>query len=152
MSSLNISLEDDEPWEVSKKIFDILCDYLQPNTPLSAKPPAVSLAGLFPENRPVKDDETKESAETFLLEMWQVVLKVAVQLEPESVEQQKLVSLLQTLRQTKPARTLQIWNQPTVLWKDLPLLGPTMTETFNGITYPFPPNFTQPNFPNSHRQ
>ena len=139
MSLIDLRLEDDDPWEVGQKIFDILRDFVQSVTPPSASQAAASLAALYPDNRPLKDGEAKESAETFLLEMWEVVVKVAVQLEPGSTEQEKLALLLKTLRDTKPEQTLLIWNRPTVLWKELPLLGPTMTETFNSITPHFPP-------------
>ena len=69
MSSFNLSLEDDDPWEASQKIFDVLRDFFQSNTSFSTSQAAGSLNALYPDNRPLKDGESKETAETFLLEM-----------------------------------------------------------------------------------
>lgn len=130
MPSIKLSIEDDDPWAVSQDIFDLLCDFVQPSALVSATDVAGSLNALYPDNR-VQGDGKKESAESFLLEMWNIVLKVAVQLESGSAEQAKLALLIKTLRNIEPEQTLHIWGSPIVLWKELPLLGPAMTERFN---------------------
>ena len=130
MPSIKLSIEDDDPWVVSQDIFDVLSAFVQPSASLSATTAAHSLNALYPDNR-VQEGGKKESAESFLLEMWDIVLKVAVQLEPGSAEQDKLALLIKTLRGVEPEQTLHIWGSPTVLWKELPLLGPAMTERLN---------------------
>ena len=131
MSSVELSIEDDDPWAISQDIFNILCDFTQSSTPPSVAAAARSLNALYPDNRP-QQGTTKEGAESFLLEMWDVVLKVAIQLPSGSVEQEKLATLLKTMRGLEPAHTLHIWGRPITLWNDLPLLGPAMTEKVNG--------------------
>ena len=130
MPSIKLSIEDDDPWVVSQDIFDVLSAFVQPSASISATTAAGSLNALYPDNR-VQEGGKKESAESFLLEMWDIVLKVAVQLEPGSAEQDKLALLIKTLRDVELEQTLHIWGSPVVLWKELPLLGPAMTERLN---------------------
>ena len=131
MSSTKLSIEDDDPWAISQTIFVILSDFIQNPSSTSPEIVASSISAQYPDNRLPQDCE-KESAASFLLEMWDVVLKVAIQLAPGSAEQNKLVSLIKALRNIEPQQTVQIWGSPIVLWKDLPLLGAAMTEKFNG--------------------
>ncbi|MCJ1396179.1 hypothetical protein MMC18_009068 [Xylographa bjoerkii] len=132
MSSIKLSIEDDDPWAISQNIFVILSDFVQNSSSTSAENVASSISAQYPDNRPPQDSE-KESASSFLLEMWDVVLKVAIQLAPGSAEQDKLVSFIKALRNIEPQQTMQIWGSPIVLWKDLPLLGAAMTEKLNTI-------------------
>ena len=133
MSPVKLSIEDDDPWEVSRDIFNLLCDFIRPSTSLSSTTAASNLSALYPDNR-VQGDRKKESPESFLLEMWDVVIKVAVQLEPDSPELERLALLIKTIRDVKPERTLHVWDSPVILWKDLPLLRPAMTESLNSQT------------------
>lgn len=133
MSSVKLSIEDDDPWEVSQDIFNLLCDFIQPSTSLSSTTAASNLNALYPDNR-VQGDEKKESPASFLLEMWDVVIKVAVQLDSGSPELERLTLLIKTIRDVKPEQTLHVWDSPVILWKDLPLLRPVMTEKLNSQT------------------
>ena len=130
MSSIKLSIEDDDPWIIAQSIFDILCEVIEQPASVSLEEPANRLNALYPDNRQQGDDE-KESPESFLLEMWDVVLKVILQLEPGSTEQERLVLLLNTLRGIKPEKMLDIWGSQVALWKSLPLLGSALTEHFH---------------------
>ena len=130
MSPVKLSIEDDDPWEVSLDIFNLLCDFIQSSSPSSPSTAASNLNALYPDNR-VHGDGKKESPASFLLEMWDVVIKVAIQLELDSPELRRLVLLIKTLRDVKPEQMLHVWDRPVILWKDLPLLRAAMTERLN---------------------
>ena len=127
------SIEDDDPWSVNKDVFDLICNFIQRSASLSITDVASRLNALYPDSR--VQGNKKESAESFLLEMWDVVINVAVQLEPCSAEQNKLALLMNTLRDIETEQTLHIWGSPIILWKDLPLLGPVMTERLNSANF-----------------
>ena len=65
--------------------------------------------------------------------MWKVVTSVARQIPWEHPGQTRLVKLLQALKDLPPMTIdLGTWGN-RVIWLDLPLLGPVMTECAYGM-------------------
>ncbi|KAE8393177.1 hypothetical protein BDV23DRAFT_180781 [Aspergillus alliaceus] len=68
MSRLHLNLNDDDPWIIEQKIFDLLNDYLQPCNAKSALTTAQELDNLFPTNRSIEGqpkNEHREEPESF---------------------------------------------------------------------------------------
>lgn len=129
MSTLQLSLNDEDPWIIEKKMFDLLSDYLQPSSTKSSEAIARALDDLFPTNRSEEDqppDEPIEEPGSFLWHMWPLFHRVAQQIPHSNSAQDRLVELVRTLRDL-PAKTptvyLEGWSDNTYkLWEDLPLL------------------------------
>ena len=128
---LNLVLQsfDNDPWIINQRIFDILNMYLQPNATLSPTTAAQEIDKLFPLNRPREEDKENEEPESFLWEMWGVVVSVAEQIPWEHPGQTRLVEVIQALNDLPGPKTVQMdgWGK-LVIWSDLPLLDPVMTE------------------------
>ncbi|KAF8972226.1 hypothetical protein BDZ97DRAFT_1913447 [Flammula alnicola] len=84
---------------------------------------------LFPLNRASRDDRKNEEPESFLFEMWGVVISVAEQILWKHPGQTRLVEVVQALKDFPGPTTIEMegWGKLAV-WSDLPLLGPVMTE------------------------
>jgi hypothetical protein len=74
MAALKLRLksleEDDEPWIIEQKTFDIMKEYLQPVSGTSATTAANAINELTAPKRKPVDGEKVESADSFLLETW----------------------------------------------------------------------------------
>jgi Protein of unknown function (DUF3632) len=127
---LNLVLQSyGEPWVINQRIFDILNMYLQPNATLSPTNAAQEIDKLFPLKRPREEGRENEEPESFLLEMWGVVISVAEQIPWRHPGQTRLVEFIQALKDLPDTTTVQMeyWGEK-VIWSDLPLLGLVMTE------------------------
>ena len=132
MSALPLRLitnDGGDPWIVEQKMFDILNDFLQPSSVLSPTAAAKQLDRLFPLNRTDSDGERKEEPESFLWELWSVIIKVAQQIPWKSRAQDRLAELIKALRDLPSEIVVEIWSSKSRIWQDLPLLGPSLTET-----------------------
>ena len=123
-----------EPWIINQRIFDILNMYLQPNATLSPVNVAQEIDKLSPLNRPKENDEENEDPESFLFEMWEVVISVADQIPWKHPGQIRLVEVIQALKDLPGPTKVQMddWGE-LVIWSDLPLLGPVMRERCYGM-------------------
>ncbi|BCR90237.1 DUF3632 domain-containing protein [Aspergillus chevalieri] len=132
--ALSLYLDDDDPWIIEQQIFDILNDYLQPKSNITAAAAAQSIDNLFPVNR--QDDEEKEDPGSFLWHLWGRFHRTAQQIPHAHPAQDKLAALIKCLR-SFPSRTpvvyLSSWDAEYKLWEDLPLLGPTFQEEWDVI-------------------
>ena len=135
---LNLVLEGDEPWVINQRIFYILNTYLQPNARLSPVNAAQEIDKLFPLNRPREEDKENEDPAIFLFEMWDVVVSLAEQIPWNHPGQNRLVELIQALRDLPEPKTVELKNwDDQVVYSDLPLLGPVMTERNHGMRFIF---------------
>jgi len=132
------SSDNEQPWVINQRIFHILNTYLQPNATLSPTNAAQEIDKLFPLNRPREEDRENEGPESFLFEMWGVVISVAEQIPWKHPGQTRLVEVIQALRDLPGPTTVQMdsWGK-LVIWSDLPLLGPVMTERGYGMRFMF---------------
>ena len=134
MSTIQLRLDDDDPWIIEKKIFDTLDEFLQPSSTLATSATARVLDNLFPTNRSQEDQpdgEQREEAGSFLWHMWDVFHQVARQLPHASLAQDRLAALVKELSHLSsqtPVISLKAWGEDFKLWQDLPLLGPTFRE------------------------
>ena len=131
---LNLVLQENEPWVINQRIFQILNTYLQPNARLSPANAAQEIDKLFPLNRRREEDKENEEPESFLFEMWDVVISVAEQIPWKHAGQNRLVECIQALRDLPEPKLVRMdnWGE-LVIWSDLPMLGPVMTERNHGM-------------------
>lgn len=142
MSALHLKFDDDDPWIIEQKMFDFLNDYLQPASTVSANETAQALDNLFPTHRSDEDQpqgEPREPPESFLLHMWPLFLNIASQIPHDHPAQDRLAELVKTLRAlVSKSPILHIDGSDTQLWRDLPLLFPTMEEELERKCPPVP--------------
>lgn len=130
MATLQLHLEDDDPWVIEQQIFTILNDYLQPNSHTLPPAAAQAIDDLFPTNR--NDDEgEKEDPGSFLWHLWGRFHKTAQQIPHVDQAQEKLAALVKALSlfssKASPVH-LASWSAHYKLWEDLPMFGPTFRE------------------------
>ncbi|OJD33080.1 uncharacterized protein BKCO1_3300043 [Diplodia corticola] len=120
MSSLDLTIDfsvpfDDDPWTFEYKTFDVLNDYLQPQSPTSPSAAALQLNELLPE--------------IGILQLWDIVFRVAAQVPHDHPSQEKLIDLITALRDAP------IEPNP---FADLDQLNAELTDIFHQ-TSPDPP-------------
>lgn len=142
MSVLRLKFDDDDPWIIEQRMFNLLDDYLQPASTISVLDTAQALDSLFPTHRSDEDQpqgEPREPPESFLLHMWPLFLNIAVQIPHDHPAQDKLAELVKTLKSLVSKTPIaHIDGSDTELWKDLPLLFPTIEEELERRFHPFP--------------
>lgn len=90
--------DDDDPWPIEWIMLNVLNAYLQPDTELSVDAAAQCLDSILPGNRPDSPNEKKETNESFMVEISDLIWKIANQIPPDHESQDKLVNLLHTLK------------------------------------------------------
>ncbi|EAW12875.1 DUF3632 domain-containing protein [Aspergillus clavatus NRRL 1] len=114
------------PDTTEQRVFDILNDHLRNSTPASETATAINAW------TPTEDAEAIES---FLWSVWAVFIHIAKQIPHDDAAQDQLVEVITALT-ALPPRTIQIWDSETRLWTDLPILGPSLRESWNQPTAP----------------
>lgn len=113
MTSLSLrleSLEDDDPWIIEQKTFDILNEYLQPSSKITPEAAACDIDNLTPMKRPDQNDgKEKEDEESFLWETWGTFVEIAKQIHHDHASQTRLTKLVKSL-QALPPTTVIIWT------------------------------------------
>ncbi|RLL96285.1 hypothetical protein CFD26_106374 [Aspergillus turcosus] len=127
MASLSLESRA-EPNSTEQRIFDILNDYLQPSSTTPPSEAARAIHALTP------TQEENSDLEDFLWSTWGTIIQIAKQIPHDHPSQDRLVDLIHALAELPPT-TVSIWNSETRLWKDLPILGPSLREAWNR-TYP----------------
>ncbi|RHZ63634.1 DUF3632 domain-containing protein [Aspergillus thermomutatus] len=130
MASLSLEPRD-ELDTTEQRIFDILNDYLQPSSTIPPSEAAQALDALTPKASAQEEDSDLES---FLWSIWGTVIDIAKQVPHDHPSQDRLVDLIHALTELPPT-TVSIWGSETRLWKDLPILGPSLREDWNPPTY-----------------
>ena len=142
MSALQLKFDDDDPWIIEQKMFNLLNDYLQPASTISALHTAQALDSLFPTHRSDEDQpqgEPREPPESFLMHMWPLFLNIATQIPYNHPAQDKLAELVMTLKfLVSKTPIVHINGSDTQLWKGLPFLFSTIEEEFER-RFPPPP-------------
>ncbi|KAF8850064.1 hypothetical protein BDZ45DRAFT_633469 [Acephala macrosclerotiorum] len=123
------SLEDEDPWIIEQKTFEIMDDYLQPDSATSAARAASAIDDLIPTKRELVDGEKVESAESFLLETWGTFIEIAKQIPDSHPSQLRLAQLIKALTQLPPA-AVTVWKTEKKIWKDLPLMDVAFREAW----------------------
>ncbi|EAL91609.1 hypothetical protein KXW98_007937 [Aspergillus fumigatus] len=109
-------------------VFNILNDYLQPSSTTPPSEAAQSIHALTPKAASTQEDSS--DLEGFLWSTWGSIIKVAKQIPYNHPSQDRLVDLIHALTKLPP-RTVSIWGSENCLWEDLPMLGPTLRESWN---------------------
>lgn len=99
--------DDDDPWPIECMMFNILNDYLQPDSKLSDDEAARCLDALLPENRPPKPEEEKEPVRNWMLELSDLIWDVSKQIPCDHEGQNKLVQLLLALKRLPITQTIK---------------------------------------------
>ena len=73
--------------------------------------------------------------EDYLWTMWTLLERIAKKVPASDPRQQLLVSIVRKL-QAKDRETIKIWGNDSKVWTELPMLGPTMREAWNGMFNP----------------
>jgi hypothetical protein len=102
------SLEDDDPWIIEQKTFDILNDYLQPYSTISAVTAAIALDDLNPMKRKESGEEV-EAIESFLLETWGTFIEIAKQIPRDHSSQERFIDLIEVLTHL-PLISVTVWK------------------------------------------
>lgn len=92
-------------------------------TETAAEAAASELDGLYP--------ASSADVEEYLWEMWTLLQRVAKKISASDARQQHLVNIVAKLK-AKDRETVQLWGNESKVWSDLPMLGPTMREAWNG--------------------
>lgn len=113
-------------------MFNLLNDYLQHSSTKSALETTQALDNLFPIHRSNEDQphgEPREPPQSFLLHMWPLFLNIASQIPHDHPAQEKLAELVGTLKNlVSKSPIVHIDCSDYKLWRDLPLLFPTIEE------------------------
>lgn len=98
---------DDDPWPVELMMFNVLNDYLQPNSKLSDNEAARCLDAILPENRPSQPNEEKEPVTNWMLHLSDLIWEIAKRIPCDHESQDKLVQLLQALKRLPITQTIE---------------------------------------------
>ncbi|KAF5664604.1 hypothetical protein FCIRC_10758 [Fusarium circinatum] len=132
-NSLQFQLDNDfsEMADTEQKITLILTSFLSESQPITAPEAAAQIDNLFP-HQPEKDGN-KKSPGGFLAASWDLAFQIAVQLDYQTPQMQKFISLIKALRDLPSTAVLEDGRR---LWQDLPDLSLFFTERWNqtGIT------------------
>lgn len=114
--------DDDDPWDVEWMIFNVLNDYVQPDTKLTEETAALCIDALLPEHRPDTPEDPKDDREeqsTFMMEVGESIWKFAAQIPHDHEGQDKLVRLVQALMQAPITGDSSVWKQSRFIeWDD----------------------------------
>ncbi|KAJ0114871.1 hypothetical protein J7T55_004613 [Diaporthe amygdali] len=110
--------EDDDPWDIEWMMFNVLNDFLQPDTKLSVDEAARCLDAIVPDNRPNEPGQEKEPALNWMLEMSDLIWKVAKQMPCDHESQDKLVQLLGALRRLPITATCNHGGPELPIWRE----------------------------------
>ncbi|KAJ5710073.1 hypothetical protein N7493_009665 [Penicillium malachiteum] len=129
------SLEDDDPWIIEQKNFNILNDFLQPDSKISSKEAAYQINEFTPMKREARGEKDVEHPESYLFEVWCFFIEISKQIPHDHPSQDKLVSLIKNLK-SLPSIGVQIWGpKESMLWGDLPLIKAAWAEDWQEPHY-----------------
>ncbi|PKX97265.1 DUF3632 domain-containing protein [Aspergillus novofumigatus IBT 16806] len=131
MASLSLESRA-KPNSPEHRIFNILNDYLQPSSTTPPREAAQTIHALTP--KAGSTPEENSDLEDFLWYTWGTIIKVAKQIPHDHPSQDRLVDLIRALTELPPT-TVSIWGSENYLWKDLPMLGPSLRESWDPPTY-----------------
>ncbi|KAF4438160.1 hypothetical protein FACUT_5025 [Fusarium acutatum] len=117
--------------DTEQRITLILTSFLSERQATTAPEAATHISNLFP-HQPEKDGN-KKSPGGFLAAFWDLAFQIAVQLDYQTQQMQKFISLIKALRDLPTTAILEDGRR---LWQDLPDLSLFFTERWNqaGVT------------------
>lgn len=107
---LNLTIEtlnDDDAWPIELMMFNVINDYLQPDSKLSDNEAARCLDALMPENRPAQPNEEKEPAPGWMIVLSDLIWDIAKRVPCDHEGQNKLVQLLHALKRLPTIQTIK---------------------------------------------
>jgi len=98
------SLEDPDPWIIEQKAFDILNEFLQPDSTVSPKTAAQAIDELTPMKRRALqgNGEGIEEPDSFLLEICGTLIEIAKQIPHDHPYQEKFIQFFKELDSLPP--------------------------------------------------
>ncbi|KAH7035999.1 uncharacterized protein B0I36DRAFT_429984 [Microdochium trichocladiopsis] len=96
---LSLSLRDDDPWYISQNAYNIISAFIQAKDQPDPLEAAKELGALAPANRVLQEAEEAESYVSFLLEFWELFLRIARQVPHDHPAQDRLVQLVAELKE-----------------------------------------------------
>ncbi|KAH7882960.1 hypothetical protein F5I97DRAFT_1978005 [Phlebopus sp. FC_14] len=132
MATLDLHIEcvgDSDPWDIEQHMFDVLSDYLQPSSTMSPITAAEQFNFCFPLNRTDGENgEGKESEDSFLWELWSLVLRVAQQVPHRHPSQDRLAQWVKALVDFPIETRANIGGVEQRFPQDLPLFHQSILE------------------------
>lgn len=108
--SLNFTIDslhnNDDPWHIKWIMFNVLNDYLQPNSKLSDNEAARCLGAIMPGNRPAMLGEDEEHVHSWMKELSGLIWDIVRQIPCDHEGQDKLIRLLSALRRLPITQTI----------------------------------------------
>ncbi|CZR47953.1 uncharacterized protein FPRO_13620 [Fusarium proliferatum ET1] len=133
VNPLHFQLDTDfsEMTDTEQQLTLVLTSFLSETQPITAPEAATKINNLFP-HQPEKDGRHK-SPGGFLAAFWDIAFQIAVQLDYQTQQMQRFISLIKALRDLPSTAILEDGRR---LWQDLPDLSLFFTERWNqaGIT------------------
>lgn len=121
-AQIELSLRDCSPWIVAKQDFDLISDYVQPESLICPGRVAQQLNSLSPGQRVLQDGEEAEEPASFLLVFWETLVSIARQIPFDHPSQECLVELvvsLDKLSSESDVATVSSKHNPRVLYINL---------------------------------
>lgn len=111
--------------EILRSLADEITGFLnaRPSQYEEAEPNLVaeSINGLFREFW-AREFHNKDKVREFLWRLWNMIISLASQMQPEDERFERLIQLLKDLKKLRPTFSLP-WVGMPVVWEDMPLLG-----------------------------
>ncbi|KAJ5773241.1 hypothetical protein N7457_008137 [Penicillium paradoxum] len=108
------SLDHDDPWIVEQRYLEIINDYLQPDSQISASDAATGVNKLTPMSRKARGEEV-ETPESWCLEVWSTFSEIVKQIPHDHPSQDKMVEFIKALK-ALPGVEVKLYQ--TDLWAD----------------------------------
>ncbi|KAG8165961.1 hypothetical protein KVR01_004513 [Diaporthe batatas] len=131
---LQLSLRDSDPWAVAKQAFDLISDYVQPDSSVSPGDIAQQLNSLTPGQRVLQDGENAEEPVSFLLEFWETLVCIARQIPYDHPSQERMVKLMASLDELSSQSTEAASNGSGSIWRYFNELSNVLDDTWNEPT------------------
>lgn len=120
--------DDDDPWLIEWMMFNIFEAYLQPGSEISVDEASQLLDSILPENRPDTSDDPdddKEQVAGFMLELCDLIFKIAKQIPYDHESQPKFVELMKKLKHLPITETSyqEYFSKAVPIWQDPNWIG-----------------------------
>ncbi|KAH8680438.1 hypothetical protein BGZ61DRAFT_481128 [Ilyonectria robusta] len=126
LPNLQLDPGSDSMTDTELETFPILTSYLSATSQPTASEAAKQINSLFPSHR--GNGEANKSPEGFLAAFWDLMFRVAIQLDYQTQSMHKFVSLIKALRDLPNTTALKDGRR---LWQDLPDLALFLTERWH---------------------
>ncbi|KAJ5740908.1 hypothetical protein N7493_000780 [Penicillium malachiteum] len=124
------------PGPIEQKNFDIVTDFLQPDSQMTVAKAAFQINELTPMKQEARGEEGEiEEPQSYLREMWAFLSIICKQIPHEHPSQDKLVSLIRELK-LLPSEEFTIGRTgKALLWADLPWIAECWYDEWDGLNF-----------------